>query len=337
MLFATFLEFILFSSLAEDEEPEIPEKVTTLDKVRNALEFAFSRIFKRHHPGGLSWLAIATTKPHNLYPSIFLDRFLMEPMPPAPRNRSLSVTFQPIEQPMLWRSNSTYALPFLKSSNAFLRKSLVKKSISRSLSRVPSRSASMVFNVPELTMENTDQGQAQGMPAIVVAGLPEITMNDEATLNPGPQISDRPVSRAPSKRLSVAGQGMRQPSGERRQPKVSQGRSVSGASRKQAEDADDEDANEKMFFAASKVQKSIENATKHRFDEMWNDQVDDVLRNIDIEKTYFSVQDVIELVLLNTQQIHMLRLNHEYVTYLFYSYHAYFGIRVDHAPFQNIG
>jgi hypothetical protein len=195
----------------------------------------------------------------------------------------------------------------------------------------------MVFNVPELTMENTDQGQAQGMPAIVVAGLPEITMNDEATLNPGPQISDRPVSRAPSKRLSVAGQGMRQPSGERRQPKVSQGRSVSGASRKQAEDADDEDANEKMFFAASKVQKSIENATKHRFDEMWNDQVDDVLRNIDIEKTYFSVQDVIELVLLNTQQIHMLRLNHEYVTYLFYSYHAYFGIRVDHAPFQNIG
>lgn len=42
------------------------------------------------------------------------------------------------------------------------------------------------------------------------------------------------------------------------------------------------------------------------FEDIWTAQSDAILANVDIEDTWFSLKDVMELTLLHTQQLHMI-------------------------------
>lgn len=63
--------------------------------------------------------------------------------------------------------------------------------------------------------------------------------------------------------------------------------------------------------------KKDEPPQKVRFDELWDVSSSSLLKDVDVDDTWFSLRDVMELILLHTQQMYTMQNSHEYVFEIF--------------------
>ena len=55
------------------------------------------------------------------------------------------------------------------------------------------------------------------------------------------------------------------------------------------------------------------NKAQQRFDQLWTTQDDDLLKQMDPNDTWFSLKDVMELILMQTKQMQLQQMDHECV------------------------
>lgn len=76
---------------------------------------------------------------------------------------------------------------------------------------------------------------------------------------------------------------------------------------------------EDIFAGATRIQQSVQkfmhknDKAQQRFDLLWTAQDDDILKQMDPSDTWFSLKDVMELILMQAKQIQLQDINHECV------------------------